>query len=60
MSLPDALLSLLTARAFTALASLVATVLVIALIARQTLRGANPEHRPAIIKALAELARALR
>jgi hypothetical protein len=60
MSLPEALLSLLTARAFTALASLVATVLVIALVAWRTLRGAHPEHRAAILKALAELARALR
>jgi hypothetical protein len=60
MSLPATLLSLLTARVFTALAGLVATVLVIALIAWRTLHGAHPEHRPAILKALAELARALR
>lgn len=60
MPLPGPLLTLLTVRAALALIGLLATVLAVSLIAWRTLREARPQDRPSLLRALAELARALR
>ncbi|WP_328318184.1 hypothetical protein [Streptomyces sp. NBC_00388] len=53
------LLCLLATQASTALLTGVVTATVIVVTARQALRGAPPQHRAAILRSLAEIARAL-